>query len=60
MRRKDEVTREIVLLAILYAALGSAALIGLINWMDYSRDVGVSKKIEQEPRNHEGSLLFFP
>ncbi len=32
-RRNDQVTREVVALAIVYATLGSLLLYGLLNWL---------------------------
>ena len=37
MRRKEEVTRKLIFLSLLYVVMGSAALICLINWLDYTR-----------------------
>jgi hypothetical protein len=33
MRRDDQVTREVVILALLYATLGSSLLVGLMKWL---------------------------
>ena len=60
MRRKEEVTLKVILTALMYVILGSAALIGIINLMHSPRDGGVSTEIQQDLSNDQGSLLFFP
>ena len=32
-KRKDEVTKELIFLCLLYTGLVGAAIVGLINWM---------------------------